>query len=71
MMQRSLGGPLFEPFLTWLYQQDLADLDKLPDFVEIDEKIAPFSMAGYRRPGPEDTTTDAPAEKKRDKKKDK
>lgn len=40
--------PLFEPFLTWLYQQDLSDLEQLPDTVEID---APFSMQGYRRSG--------------------
>ncbi len=41
--------PLYEPFLTWLYQQNLDDLGKLPDLVELD---APFSMSGYRRPGP-------------------
>ena len=41
--------PLYEGFLTWLYQQDLSDLDKLPDLVDLD---APFSMTGYRRPGP-------------------
>jgi hypothetical protein len=42
--------PLFEPFLTWLYQQDLSDLSSLPDYVELPD--APFSMAGYRREGP-------------------
>ena len=41
--------PLYEPFLTWLYQQDLSDLDHLPDLVDLD---APFEMSGYRRPGP-------------------
>ena len=41
--------PLYESFLTWLYRQDLADLDRLPDLVTLD---APFDMAGYRRPGP-------------------
>ncbi len=43
--------PLFEPFLTWLYQQDLTDLDALPDLVEL--LHAPFAWSGYRRPGPE------------------
>lgn len=38
--------PLFEPFLTWLYQQDVTDLDKLPALVELE---APSSMSGYRR----------------------
>ena len=41
--------PLYEPFLAWLYQQDLSDLDHLPDLVDLD---APFEMSGYRRPGP-------------------
>lgn len=41
--------PLFEPFLTWLYQQDLRDLETLPDVVELPN--APFAFAGYRRPG--------------------
>ena len=27
--------PLFEPFLAWLYKQDLSDLDALPAVVEI------------------------------------
>jgi hypothetical protein len=43
--------PLFEPFLSWLYQQDLTDLQALPDYVELPD--APFAFAGYRRPGPE------------------
>lgn len=38
--------PLFEPFLTWLYQQDISDLDALPAIVELE---APSSMHGYRR----------------------
>ncbi len=38
--------PLFEPFLTWLYRQDVSDLDALPGLVELD---APSSMHGYRR----------------------
>lgn len=41
--------PMYEPFLEWLYKQDLSDLDKLPAFLDL--KDAPFSMQGYRRPG--------------------
>lgn len=43
--------PMFEPFLTWLYKQDLSNesLDALPKGVALD---APFEWAGYRRPGP-------------------
>lgn len=41
--------PLFEPFLAWLYGQDLADLDQLPAHVHL--KDAPAAMAGYRRGG--------------------
>jgi hypothetical protein len=43
--------PLFEPFLTWLYAQDLSDLDALPAHVDLPE--AEFAMQGYRRAGPE------------------
>lgn len=43
--------PLFEPFLEWLYAQDLTDLSVLPDSVDLPG--APFSMTGYRRPGPD------------------
>jgi hypothetical protein len=43
--------PLFEPFLSWLYKQDLTDLDKLPAKVEFTEKEAEFALAGYRRKG--------------------
>lgn len=42
--------PLFEPFLEWLYAQDLSDLDKLPAHIDLPE--AEFRMSGYRRPGP-------------------
>jgi hypothetical protein len=49
--------PMFEPFLTWLYEQDLSDLDALPDLVTFTEKEAPSAMRGYRRPGPEERTT--------------
>jgi len=45
--------PLFEPFLEWLYDQDLTDLTVLPDLVTLTLKEAPFSMFGYRRPGPD------------------
>ncbi len=41
--------PLFEPFLTWLYTQDLADIQKLPSAVELPD--APSAMHGYRRAG--------------------
>ncbi|WP_395000831.1 hypothetical protein [Acinetobacter sp.] len=41
--------PMFEPFLTWLYTQDLSDLDKLPSLVELDTQEA--AMYGYRRAG--------------------
>jgi hypothetical protein len=40
--------PMFEPFLTWLYTQDLADLDTLPTIVRLD---APSDITGYRRGG--------------------
>ena len=43
--------PLFEPFLNWVYQQDLTDLSALPDTVEFSTKDAPFDLRGYRRPG--------------------
>jgi len=42
--------PMFEPFLTWLYTQDLTNIDALPNLVELPD--APFAMQGYRRPGP-------------------
>lgn len=42
--------PLFEPFLTWLYQQDLTDLTALPQVIQLPSDTA--SMYGYRRPGP-------------------
>jgi hypothetical protein len=42
--------PLFEPFLTWLYEQDLSDLDKLPAHIDLPE--AEFMMSGHRRAGP-------------------
>lgn len=46
--------PLFEHFLTWLYEHvsNLADtwFEDLPRVVELPD--APFDMYGYRRPGP-------------------
>jgi len=68
IIQPPIVCPLYEPFLTWLYTQDTTDLDKLPDFVEIDVKDAPFAMSGYRRSGPE-AQPEPPAPRKRDKKK--
>lgn len=44
--------PMFEPFLSWLYQQDLSDLDALPTGVELTEDAAPSALYGHRRPGP-------------------
>jgi hypothetical protein len=41
--------PMFEPFLTWLYTQDLTDLQALPSYVELPE--APFAFRGHRRRG--------------------
>lgn len=41
--------PMFEPFLTWLYDQDLTRLADLPPLVELPKAEASF--AGYRRPG--------------------
>ena len=43
--------PMFQPFLQWLYQQDLSDLTKLPKVVKLTEKDAPGAMYGYRRKG--------------------
>lgn len=43
--------PMFEPFLEWLYEQDLSDLDALPRVIELPD--APMSLSGYRRKGPE------------------
>ena len=42
--------PMYEPFLGWLYQQDLSDLDALPPSVNLGE--VPTAMSGYRREGP-------------------
>lgn len=45
--------PMFEPFLNWLYEQDITDLDALPSMVRFTEAEAPSAMGGYRRKGPE------------------
>lgn len=42
--------PLFEPFLTWLYRQNLTELNSLPALVDLPD--APFEWSGYRRGGP-------------------
>ena len=44
--------PLFEPFLEWLYKQDLSDFDKLPSHIDLPD--VPFQWHGYRRGGPEE-----------------
>lgn len=41
--------PMFEPFLEWLYLQDLSDLAALPAMVNVGN--VPTAMAGYRRSG--------------------
>jgi hypothetical protein len=46
--------PLFEPFLEWLYGQDLSDLAGLPARVEL--PAAGFAFHGHRRPGPRKET---------------
>src|SRR6266705_5234768 len=38
--------PLYEPFLNWLYTQDLADLSLLPNLINLPG--APFAISGYR-----------------------
>lgn len=50
--------PMFEPFLAWLYQQNLSDLAALPDTLDLPD--APFAFRGYRRKGtqPEFTPTE-------------
>lgn len=44
--------PMFEPFLIWLYEQNLDDIHALPDLVEFTEEQAPSALYGYRRGGP-------------------
>lgn len=45
--------PLFEPFLEWLYKQDLSDVTSLPALVNLDEVEG--ALWGYRRPGPQES----------------
>lgn len=46
--------PMYEPFLCWLDQQDLSDIEKLPSHVELPQELAgPHeAMSGFRRGGP-------------------
>lgn len=46
--------PLFEPFLHWLYKQDLSDLTALPRSVDLPD--AEFAFSGHRRKGPAQIT---------------
>lgn len=39
--------PMFQPFLVWLYAQDLTDLKALPGIVNLGN--VPTSLYGYRR----------------------
>lgn len=41
--------PMYQPFLEWLYRQDVTNLEALPSHVDLPE--AEFQMSGYRRPG--------------------
>jgi hypothetical protein len=44
--------PMFEPFLEWLYQQDLTDITELPSLVKLSpEADRHCAMSGYRREG--------------------
>jgi len=38
---------LFEPFLSWLYQQDVSDISKLPSLVDLGSTVT--GIYGYRR----------------------
>ncbi len=55
--------PMFQPFLEWLYLQDLSDLAKLPAVVKLGPEHS--AMYGYRRPGP-DFQPESQSAKKRD-----
>lgn len=43
--------PMYEPFLQWLYGQDLKDVTKLPSLAVLTD--APGDFRGYRRTGEE------------------
>lgn len=47
---------LFEPFLEWLYAQDVTDLSGLPELVELPAAAA--GLYGYRRAGQHGTSPD-------------
>jgi hypothetical protein len=51
MKHRIWVCPLFEPFLEWLYEQDLTNLDALPRYINLPH--AEFALWGHRRPGPD------------------
>jgi hypothetical protein len=46
--------PMFEPFLEWLYKQDMSDIDKLPGLVNLGE--VETALRGYRRQRAESDT---------------
>jgi hypothetical protein len=52
--------PMFEPFLVWLYKQDLSNLNALPALVNLG--AVPTALFGYRRKGPE-VATGSPTQK--------
>lgn len=43
--------PMFQPFLDWLYKQDVNELISLPAHINIPDPKS--SMSGYRRKGPD------------------
>lgn len=50
--------PMYEPFLNWLYKQDLSDITKLPAVVRftLEETAEHTASQGYRRQGPQPLT---------------
>lgn len=48
--------PMFELFLTWLYDQDLADIGALPPVIQLP---GPTAWRGYRREGPDEEARQA------------
>jgi hypothetical protein len=47
--------PMYEPFLNWLYKQNVSNLSALPELVTLTEQEAPSSLYGYRRTRKEGT----------------
>lgn len=41
--------PMFEPFLLWLYEQPLDDIESLPSIVTVPRDSVPSALQGYRR----------------------